>query len=355
MATTTYTVVSGDTLSKIGTKTGYRWQDIASLNKIVSPYVIRIGQVLKLPVPVVVTPTPKPVPTPTPTPTPTPVSNKAFSTTAPFRDRLWGVYAETPGKEGTLWGMESLRDIETKLGYKFPIVSGFVGYDEVPTGNMKVAAAEGRTTILSYDVEVKFSAIIAGTYDSKFKAVAASCKAINGPVYLRLWAEMNGDWASWSVSSNQNVASHAEWIAAWRHIVTLFRAAGASNVKFVFCPNVTDEPTSDHFEQYWPGAEYVDALGFDSYNWGSPWQSHKTIFTNIYNRVTALDPDLPVWVGEFASAEGTNKAAWITALLDETGFPRIQALCWFSVNKEKDWRMDSTAASTAAFKAGFAK
>ena len=44
----TYTVVSGDTLSKIGTKTGVNWKVIAELNGIKAPYIIKKGQVLKL-------------------------------------------------------------------------------------------------------------------------------------------------------------------------------------------------------------------------------------------------------------------------------------------------------------------
>lgn len=44
----TYTVVSGDTLSGIGAKTGLDWRTIAQANGIVSPYVIYPGQVLKL-------------------------------------------------------------------------------------------------------------------------------------------------------------------------------------------------------------------------------------------------------------------------------------------------------------------
>lgn len=43
-----YTVVSGDTLSGIGAKTGRNWQDIANMNGIKAPYVIYPGQVLKL-------------------------------------------------------------------------------------------------------------------------------------------------------------------------------------------------------------------------------------------------------------------------------------------------------------------
>lgn len=45
----TYTVVSGDYLSKIGEKTGKNWQQIADLNGIKAPYTIYPNQVLRLP------------------------------------------------------------------------------------------------------------------------------------------------------------------------------------------------------------------------------------------------------------------------------------------------------------------
>lgn len=47
-ASSTYKVVSGDTLAKIGSKTGIAWRDLASLNGIGAPYTIYPGQVLKL-------------------------------------------------------------------------------------------------------------------------------------------------------------------------------------------------------------------------------------------------------------------------------------------------------------------
>lgn len=45
----TYTVVKGDTLSGIGAKLKIAWKTIADLNGIKSPYIINVGQVLKLP------------------------------------------------------------------------------------------------------------------------------------------------------------------------------------------------------------------------------------------------------------------------------------------------------------------
>jgi len=44
-----YTVAPGDSLSRIGSKLGVSWKEIASLNNISSPYRIRVGQVLRVP------------------------------------------------------------------------------------------------------------------------------------------------------------------------------------------------------------------------------------------------------------------------------------------------------------------
>lgn len=50
VTTNTYTVKKGDTLSKIGFALDIDWKKIAAENRISSPYTIRVGQVLKLPV-----------------------------------------------------------------------------------------------------------------------------------------------------------------------------------------------------------------------------------------------------------------------------------------------------------------
>ena len=49
--------------------------------------------------------------------------------------------------------------------------------------------------------------------------------------------EMNGNWYSWG---NQHTSAKA-FVAAWRHIVTVFRAAGAENVIWLWTVNVLDK------------------------------------------------------------------------------------------------------------------
>ncbi len=47
--TGSYTVIAGDSLSRIGARLDVSWQEIARLNNLTSPYRIRIGQTLRVP------------------------------------------------------------------------------------------------------------------------------------------------------------------------------------------------------------------------------------------------------------------------------------------------------------------
>ena len=61
-------------------------------------------------------------------------------------------------------------------------------------------------------------------------------------------------------------------------------------------------------------------------------------------------------IGEFASTEvGGNKAAWITdaAARMKSSYPQLRAFAWFNMNKETDWRVESSTASLNAFKTAF--
>jgi hypothetical protein len=163
---------------------------------------------------------------------------------------------------------------------------------------------------------------------------------------------MNGSWAPWEGSINGNTP--AAYVAAWQHVVSIFRSAGATNVSWVWAPNCG--PTST-ISSYYPGDSWVDVIGLDGYNWGSSlgkWQSFTDVFGASYDIVTALSATKPVVITETASAEaGGDKAAWITSAYQTeipTRFPRISAVIWFDVNKETDWRVDSSASALAAYK-----
>jgi hypothetical protein len=78
------------------------------------------------------------------------------------------------------------------------------------------------------------------------------------------------------------------------------------------------------------------------------------VFGPTYEQLRASDPHKPIMIGETASTEaGGDKAAWITdawARLTED-YPQIRAITWFNVNKETDWRMNSSPESLNALHA----
>jgi len=171
--------------------------------------------------------------------------------------------------------------------------------------------------------------------------------------YVRLFPEMNGDWVPWNGQPEALVAT-------WRRIDALFELEGASNVRWVWSPNVTDWPRTEanRMENYYPGHEFVDVLALDGYNFGdtkdwSGWRSFETIFEAPYERISAIGSQ-PIWLAEVASAEqGGDKGAWVLDMLSSRAFPRIEALVWFSEHKGADWRFESSAASLSAFRTWF--
>ena len=198
-----------------------------------------------------------------------------------------------------------------------------------------------------------FADIAAGKYDSYFRKEADAVRGTGITVMLRFAHEMNllsSDWGPGKAGNNG-----AAYVEAWQHIVTVFRQEGATNVKWVWAPNV--DYGGRPFTQFFPGDEYVDYVGLDGYNWGNSngesFESFSKIFASSYATITQLSSK-PLIVTETASSEsGGSKAAWIEETFFRTipqTMPRVQAVIWFNDNKELDWRVNSSQASLDAFR-----
>ncbi len=200
-----------------------------------------------------------------------------------------------------------------------------------------------------------------GNYDVDIHRWAREMRAFGYPIIIRPLCEMNGDWTSWSGTVNGN--SPSDFIPAWRHLHDIFVQENASNVKWDWSPNVDASlaDANNTFNLYYPGGAYVDYMGFDGYNWGTmyntpAWTSWWRNFTEIFGYnydVAASRTTKPIMVSETATTElGGSKAQWITDAFAAipTRFPRLETLTWFDINKETDWRVESSNASLQAFK-----
>ena len=206
--------------------------------------------------------------------------------------------------------------------------------------------------------KVKLRDIVAGKWDNYIRSWAQAVRAFAYPIFLRVGHEFNIEGYPWGVVNNDK--DPEIYIKAFRRVVDIFRSEGAGNAKFVWAPmnySFPSEAWNDWTTAY-PGDNYVDWVGFDGYNWGttqswSDWQVLKYLFRDQVRLARKLWPTKPIMIAEFASADqGGDKAAWIKEVPGylKTSMRDIDAVVWFDLKKEADWRVNSTERSLAAFR-----
>src|SRR4051794_20095723 len=100
-------------------------------------------------------------------------------------------------------------------------------YVPFPTGFATTVASNGAVPVVQMDPDgIKVAQVASGRYDGYLSAYAEAVRAYRHPVILSFGHEMNGNWSSWGYQHT----SPAVFVAAWRHIVKLFRALDAQNV-----------------------------------------------------------------------------------------------------------------------------
>lgn len=198
------------------------------------------------------------------------------------------------------------------------------------------------------------ASILAGDHDAYLRQWGSELAAWGGPVSLRYAHEMNGDWYPWADGVNGNAAG--SYVAAWKHVHDVVVAQGATNVRWVWTPNVP-YTGSTLLAGLYPGAAYVDVVGLDGYNWGTgvagrTWVSPSLLFSFGLERLRAVAAGKPIIIAETASSEvGGSKADWDTDLVAFLqAQPDVVAFVWFDMDKEADWRIGSSASSAAAIR-----
>lgn len=195
---------------------------------------------------------------------------------------------------------------------------------------------------------VSIQAIASGQYDSYWRSYASAVKASGHHVIISFGHEMNGSWYSWGYRHT----SPAVFVAAWRHIVTIFRREGADNVTWLWTINVRQcHCHIDSPAHWWPGNSYVNWVGIDGYYY-TPSGKFASLFGPTIKAVRALTLD-PILISETAAPAKiqTTKIPDLFAGIRAYG---LLGLVWFDVNnahQDKDWRISSPPAF-AAFRRG---
>ena len=266
----------------------------------------------------------------------------------------WGAY--------TGWENQSVRVFEQLVG-RPDIVAFFVHFgndNEFPNDFAGEVKANGQTLAIfweytNYNItsvnqpKYSYDAILRGDWDTYLRSFAVETKAYGGPVVLIPFSEMNGDWFPWAGTKNGNTPEKA--ILAYRHVHDMF--SDVPNVKFGWAVNQKSAPdTSENsIARYYPGSAYVDYVGVDGFNQGGGQdQSFDELFGNALSILSSYNK--PIYIFSMGTAEGPNKAAWITDAftVQIPKYPNIVGWIWFNENKERDWRVNSNTKSLEAFK-----
>lgn len=221
----------------------------------------------------------------------------------------------------TLFGMNvpslaALDASESAVGARSAIVGTFADWahaPDFPTGLAEAINRRGAVPLISWEPwdwnggaaqpAYALRRIVAGDYDTLIDRWAAEIAAYRHPVLLRFAPEMNGDWRPWSVGRSGNRAG--DYVATWRHVRERFTRAGAANAIWVWNPIVSYDGSTP-LRELFPGADQVDWLAVDGYNWGSlrgwGWQSYADIFAPTMRALHKLARHRPLMIAEAGSA-----------------------------------------------------
>jgi beta-mannanase len=209
------------------------------------------------------------------------------------------------------------------------------------------AAEHGAVPLVQINpFNVSLAAIAAGQYDSYLSAFAEAVRSYRNPVIISFGHEMNGNWYPWAYMHT----SPAVFVAAWRHIVTLFRGLEVRNVIWLWTVNIIDTlggiPSP---ARWWPGSSYVTWVGLDGYYYQPSW-TFASLFGPTIAAVRALTGD-PILIAETGAAPGTDQPAQIADLFAGVHLYGLLGFVWFDAKADRDWRLSSPAA-IAAFSRG---
>ncbi len=308
-------------------------------------------------------------------PTPTPLSTSVY----------WGAFILANAVEDPLrappHNTKTIDDFESRTGKKMSMLEWglrwhkYGEYQNFNAALMETVRQRGLISMFDWDSQdyefgahrydqpaLALGTIINGTHDAYIRKWATDAKNWGYPFFLRFNGEMNGDWEAWSELRNGN--SPGQFVQAWRHVHDIFTQVGATNVSWVWCPNVESDDTIP-LERLYPGDAYVDWTCMDGYNWGEHpahaygWKSFYDVFKPTYDHILRIAPAKPMMIGETSSTEhGGSKADWIADMLMvqlPRNFPNIKAFIWFSVNDyDVDWALETSPSAQAAFAVGIA-
>jgi hypothetical protein len=247
-------------------------------------------------------------------------------------------------------GYGPIASFANAAGQRPDIVGYFSGwYTPFPTSYAQTIRSHGAAVMVQLDpAHISVKGIAAGRYDGYLSAYAESVRSFGHAVIIGFGHEMNAPWYSWGYGHT----SPATFVAAWRHIVKLFRALGADNVTWLWTINA-DQAGTGPLTSWWPGANYVSWVGIDGY-YQRPSDNFAGVFGRTIDQVRAFTSK-PVLLSDTAVAPSANQVAKIPDLFQGMLRYRTLGLVWSDQAQGhgtggQDGRLEDNVPAEAAFR-----
>jgi beta-mannanase len=186
------------------------------------------------------------------------------------------------------------------------------------------------------------AAIAGGRYDTYLSTYADAIHNYRHPVILSFGHEMNGYWYSWGYTHT----SPAAFVAAWRHIVTVFKERGAQNVTWLWTINTIHKKNKVPSPgPWWPGSAYVTWVGIDGY-----FTNSSSVFASVFGPTIVYVRNLthrPILITETSATPVGSQPTKIADLFAGIHLYGLLGFVWFDSVDKVDWRLSGPAAMSA--------
>jgi mannan endo-1,4-beta-mannosidase len=253
----------------------------------------------------------------------------------------------TPGFPSDL---ATFRKLEKDAGTHADIASWYtpLGTDFDAAAVARISS-QGLLPLIEIDSDkIPMADIADGKWDRFLTAYARAVANYHFTVAIDFDHEFNGDWSTWGYPHT----SASTFVAAWRLLVTIFRENGATNVIWVWNPNVAVSGTVS-MKAWYPGDQYVTWVGLDGYFLSSA-ATFGSVFGKTLRQLSSFT-NKRVLIVETGAEPGGKRGTQIDSLfagLEAT--PRIIGFIWFDYDKGPghDWTLQGDKAALTAFAKG---
>jgi len=274
---------------------------------------------------------------------------------------ILGAYAPKPAKPaaggylgvaeaGETASYQPVNDFAAAIGRKPNIVLYYSSWKEA--FNTRFAAqvhAHGAMPFVQIDPgRTSLATIASGRDDAFVRSYARQVRTFGHPVIIGFAAEMNGDWNPWGYRHTPA----RTFVAAWRHLVTVFRQQGAGNVIWLWTVNITDSRTGP-VQDWWPGDAYVTWVGIDGYYFKRDYTFDNAFLPTIAE--VRIFTKRPILLSETGVGQVAGQATKIPDLFAGVRANHLLGFVWFDRAQadglyHQDWRLEGHPAGLAAFR-----